>query len=113
MSIRLSKQAIEAFSYSLKTKKFSTRSYTRDKFIEFVKNSPIPLTLALKLKVQLFITTQSLEAIEAILKFGNYETNQDNDPIKIITLRKIYVNIYSNKTWVDHQWIQSQLKKKF
>ncbi len=50
-------------------------------------------TLALKLKVQLFITTQSLEAIEAILKFGNYETNQDNDPIKIITLRKIYEEV--------------------
>ncbi|MEE1340898.1 MAG: AAA family ATPase [Succinivibrionaceae bacterium] len=59
-------------------------------FAEFFANI---FTLALKLKVQLFITTQSLEAIEAILKFGNYETNQDNDPIKIITLRKIYEEV--------------------
>ena len=46
VGVDLAKYTIEAFSYSLKTKKYSTRSYTRDKFIEFIKNSPIPLTLA-------------------------------------------------------------------
>ena len=33
VGVDLAKYTIEAFSYSLKTKKFSTRSYTRDKFI--------------------------------------------------------------------------------
>lgn len=61
-------------------------SLHRQYYEDFFK---IIFTLAQKLNVQLFITTHSIEAIEAILKFGDYENNKINDPIKIITLRKI------------------------
>ncbi len=51
---------------------------------------PVVFALASKLNVQLFIATHSIEAIEAILKYGNYENNHaDNDPIKVITLKKV------------------------
>ena len=46
--------------------------------------------MAKKLNVQLFIATHSMEAIEAILEYGNYENHvSDHDPIKVITLKKV------------------------
>lgn len=51
---------------------------------------PVLFTLAGKLNVQLFIATHSMEAIDAILKYGDYESDTNlKDPIKVITLKKI------------------------
>ncbi len=51
---------------------------------------PVVFALASKLNVQLFIATHSIEAIDAILRYGNYENNNgNNDPIKVITLKKV------------------------
>lgn len=51
---------------------------------------PVVFALANKLNVQLFIATHSIEAIDAILRYGNYENNNgSNDPIKVITLKKV------------------------
>lgn len=51
---------------------------------------PVVFALAKKLNVQLFIATHSMEAIDAILKYGEYEEKtNDNDPIKVITLKKV------------------------
>jgi len=51
---------------------------------------PVIFALAKKLNVQLFIATHSIEVIDAILRYGNYEDNSiDNDPIKVITLKKL------------------------
>ena len=53
---------------------------------------PVIFALANKLSVQLFIATHSIEAIEAILKYGDYDKNDkrdSDDPIRVITLRKI------------------------
>ena len=51
---------------------------------------PVVFTLAEKLNVQLFIATHSNEAIDAILKYGDYENGSDNgDIIKVITLKKL------------------------
>ena len=58
---------------------------------------PVVFALASKLNVQLFIATHSIEAIEAILRYGNYEKdNRRNDPIKVITLKKVDSNHGSN-----------------
>lgn len=58
---------------------------------------PVVFALAKKLNVQLFIATHSIEAIDAILKYGKYEdTVVENDPIKVITLKKVYTNNSSN-----------------
>lgn len=58
---------------------------------------PVVFALARKLNVQLFIATHSIEAIDAILRYGNYESNDvTNDPIKVITLKRIYDNNGSN-----------------
>lgn len=47
---------------------------------------PVVFALANKLNVQLFIATHSIEAIDAILRYGDHENNHDiNDPIKVIT----------------------------
>ncbi len=57
---------------------------------------PIIFSLAEKLDVQLFIATHSMEAIEAILKYANYEENSEDDvqqdPVKVITLKKVESN---------------------
>ncbi len=54
---------------------------------------PVVFALASKLNVQLFIATHSIEAIDAILRYGNYENNNaNNDPIKVITLKKLIEN---------------------
>ena len=54
---------------------------------------PVVFALASKLNVQLFIATHSIEAIDAILRYGNYEnTNSKKDPIKVITLKKVESN---------------------
>ena len=54
---------------------------------------PVVFALASKLNVQLFIATHSIEVIDAILKYGNYENNNSkNDPIKVITLKKVESN---------------------
>ncbi len=51
---------------------------------------PVVFALANKLNVQLFIATHSIEAIDAILRYGDHENNHDiNDPIKVITLKKV------------------------
>ncbi len=51
---------------------------------------PVVFSLAKKFNVQLFITTHSLEAIDAILTYGNYKDESDtDDPIKVITLKKV------------------------
>ena len=51
---------------------------------------PVVFALANRLNVQLFIATHSIEAIDAILSYGNYEDNSaKNDPIKVITLKKV------------------------
>lgn len=58
---------------------------------------PVVFALASKLNVQLFIATHSIEAIDAILRYGNYENNENkNDPIKVITLKKVYLDNRSN-----------------
>lgn len=58
---------------------------------------PVVFALANKLNVQLFIATHSIEAIDAILRYGNYENNNaNNDPIKVITLKKVDDNNGSN-----------------
>ena len=58
---------------------------------------PVIFALASKLNVQLFIATHSIEVIDAILKYGNYENNNSKvDPIKVITLKKIDGNNGSN-----------------
>ena len=58
---------------------------------------PVVFALASKLNVQLFIATHSIEAIDAILRYGNYENNKsDNDPIKVVTLKKVIENNVSN-----------------
>jgi len=58
---------------------------------------PVVFALANKLNVQLFIATHSIEAIDAILRYGNYENNNiSNDPIKVITLKKVDENHGSN-----------------
>ena len=58
---------------------------------------PVVFALASKLNVQLFIATHSIEAIDAILRYGNYEKNDSkNDPIKVITLKKIDLDNGSN-----------------
>lgn len=58
---------------------------------------PVVFALASKLNVQLFIATHSIEAIDAILRYGNYENNDGkNDPIKVITLKKVNENNGSN-----------------
>ena len=50
---------------------------------------PVVIALAKKLNVQLFIATHSLEAIDSLLKYGDYENSKDkNDPIRVITLKK-------------------------
>lgn len=51
---------------------------------------PVVFALANKLNVQLFIATHSMEAIDAILKYGNYEeASHELDPIRVITLKKV------------------------
>lgn len=58
---------------------------------------PVIFALANKLNVQLFIATHSIEAIDAILGYGDYENTKDpNDPIKVITLKKVNENNSSN-----------------
>ena len=58
---------------------------------------PVVFALANKLNVQLFIATHSIEAIDAILRYGNYENNNaGKDPIKVITLKKVDDNNGSN-----------------
>lgn len=58
---------------------------------------PVIFALAEKLNVQLFIATHSIEAIDAILQCGDYEKKDtDEDPIKIITLKKIESGTGSN-----------------
>ena len=58
---------------------------------------PVVFALASKLNVQLFIATHSIEAIDAVLRYGNYENNDgENDPIKVITLKKMNENNGSN-----------------
>lgn len=58
---------------------------------------PVVFALASKLNVQLFIATHSIEAIDAILRYGNYENKDgNNDPIKVITLKKVNENNGSN-----------------
>lgn len=54
---------------------------------------PVVFALADKLNVQLFIATHSMEAIDAILRYGDYENDANsNDPIKVITLKKVDSN---------------------
>lgn len=54
---------------------------------------PVVFELAKKLNVQLFIATYSMEAIDAILSYGNYENDSnDTEPIRVITLKKVYSN---------------------
>lgn len=58
---------------------------------------PVIFAMAHKLNVQLFIATHSIEAIDAILKYGNYESNDgEKDPIKVITLKKVHDRNGSN-----------------
>ena len=58
---------------------------------------PVVFAFASKLNVQLFIATHSIEAIDAILRYGNYEKNDSkNDPIKVITLKKVDLDNGSN-----------------
>lgn len=58
---------------------------------------PVIFALASKLNVQLFIATHSMEAIDAILKYGNYENkDSENDPIKVITLKKVNLDNGNN-----------------
>ena len=58
---------------------------------------PVVFALASKLNVQLFIATHSIEAIDAILRYGNYENNNGkNDLIRVITLKKVDLDNGSN-----------------
>ncbi len=58
---------------------------------------PVVFALASKLNVQLFIATHSIEAIDAILEYGSYENNNsEDDPIKLITLKRIVTGNGSN-----------------
>ena len=58
---------------------------------------PVIFTMAKKLNVQLFIATHSIEAIDAILGYGCYDDfANENEPIKVITLKKIYNDNGSN-----------------
>lgn len=57
---------------------------------------PVIFALANKLNVQLFIATHSIEAIDAILRYGDYEDTDNNDPIRVITLKKIESDNGSN-----------------
>lgn len=58
---------------------------------------PVIFALSSKQNVQLFIATHSIEAIDAILRYGNYEdSNANDDPIKVITLKKVNENNVSN-----------------
>lgn len=58
---------------------------------------PVVFALASKLNVQLFITTHSIEAVDAILRYGNYENNNgENDLIRVITLKKVDLENGSN-----------------
>ncbi len=51
---------------------------------------PVIFALADRLNVQLFIATHSMEAIDAILRYGDYENiHRKEDSIKVITLRKL------------------------
>ena len=51
---------------------------------------PVVFELAQKLNVQLFIATHSLEAIDAILSYAQYDNApENNDPIKVITLKRV------------------------
>ena len=52
---------------------------------------PVVFELAKKLNVQLFITTHSIEVIDAILRYGKYDDTDKGiiDPIKVITLKKV------------------------
>lgn len=50
---------------------------------------PVVFALAKKLNIQLFVATHSIEAIEAILRYGNYDKGESDDPIRVITLKKI------------------------
>ena len=62
---------------------------------------PVVFALANKLNVQLFIATHSIEAIDAILRYGNYDNNHvDNDPIKFITLKKVNENNFSRSLYL-------------
>jgi len=56
----------------------------------FERLFPVVFELAKKLNVQLFIATHSLEAIDAILSYAQYDnTSKNNDPIKVITLKRV------------------------
>lgn len=58
---------------------------------------PVVFALAEKLNVQLFIATHSIEAVDAILRYGDYENkNTNKDPIRVITLKKIDSDSGSN-----------------
>lgn len=58
---------------------------------------PVVFALAKKLNVQLFIATHSIEVIDAILEYGNYEKNNSTvDPIRVITLKKVNTSDGSN-----------------
>ena len=58
---------------------------------------PVVFALADKLNVQLFIATHSIEAIDAIVGYGNYDNQSGkNDPIRVITLKKINSEEESN-----------------
>lgn len=51
---------------------------------------PVVFELAKKLNVQLFIATHSLEAIDAILSYAQYDdSTEKDDPVKVITLKRI------------------------
>ena len=51
---------------------------------------PVIFSLAKKLHVQLFIATHSIEAIDAILGYGDYDNStNEEDPIKVITLKRV------------------------
>ena len=50
---------------------------------------PVLFTLADKLNVQLFIATHSIEVIDAMLKYGDYDADNKADPIKVITFKKL------------------------
>lgn len=58
---------------------------------------PVVFELARKMHIQLFIATHSMEAIEAILQYGNYDNAElENDPIRVITLKKVLSDDGSN-----------------
>lgn len=58
---------------------------------------PVIFELAKKLNVQLFIATHSMEVIEAILRYGNYDNEiHDCDPVRVITLKKVQSDKGSN-----------------